>query len=171
MTTILLDIPLVQPEFGLMFWMLVTFLTILFLLKKFAWKPILKMIKDREESIENALQSAERAKKEMGDLQASNEKILQEARTERDNLLREARDTKDAIINEAKGKAKIEADRIVAQARETINAEKMAAITELKNQVATLSIDIAEKILKEHLSADDKQKTLVNNLMKEVNLN
>ena len=171
MNAILLDIPLVQPEFGLMFWMLVTFLTILFLLKKFAWKPILKMLKDREESIENAIQSAERAKQEMVALQAGNEKILAEARAERDNLLKEARETKDAIINEAKTKAKVEADRLVALARETINAEKMAAVTELKNQVATLSIDIAEKILKEHLSADDKQKALVNNLMKEVNLN
>jgi F-type H+-transporting ATPase subunit b len=171
MNTIFLDIPLVKPEFGLMFWMLVTFCTIMFLLKKFAWKPILKMLKDREESIENALKSAERAKQEMAELQSSNEKILAEARAERDNLLKEGRETKDAIINEAKAKAKIEADRLVALARETINAEKMAAVTELKNQVATLSIDIAEKILKEHLSADDKQKALVNNLMKEVNLN
>lgn len=162
---------LVTPAIGLVFWMLVTFLSILFLLKKFAWKPILKMIKEREDSIEGALQSAEKAKVEMKELQAGNERILAEAIAERENLLKDARDTKDAIIAEAKTKAKEQADRIVAQAMETINNEKLAAITELKNQVATLSIDIAEKILKEHLSSDDKQKTLVNNLMKEVTLN
>lgn len=162
---------LVKPAIGLIFWMSITFLSILFILRKFAWKPILKMIKDREDSIEGALKAAENAKKEMLELQAGNERILNEARAERDALLKEARDTKEAIINEAKNKAKVEADRLVAQARETINNEKMAALTELKNQVATLSIDIAEKILKESLSNDDKQKTLVNNLMKEVTLN
>ena len=162
---------LVTPAIGLVFWMLVTFLSILFLLKKFAWKPILKMIKEREDSIENALQSAEKAKLEMKALQAGKERILAEAIAERENLLKDARDTKDAIIAEAKTKAKEQADRLVAQAMEIINNEKLAAITELKNQVATLSIDIAEKILKEHLSSDDKQNTLVNNLMKEVSLN
>ena len=162
---------LVKPEFGLIFWMVVTFLTVLLILKKYAWKPILKMIKDREQSIEKALKSADEAMDTMRELKASNEKILAQARNEKDALLKEARDTKEAIIAEAKTKAKQEADRIVAQARETINTEKMAAIAELKNQVATLSIDIAEKILKEHLSSDEKQKTLVNNLVKEVTLN
>jgi F-type H+-transporting ATPase subunit b len=163
MNTVLLESnPLVTPAIGLVFWMFVTFAIIFLLLKKFAWKPILNMIKEREDSIEGALQSAEKAKLEMKELQAI---------AERENLLKDARDTKDAIIAEAKTKAKEQADRLVAQAMETINNEKLAAITELKNQVATLSIDIAEKILKEHLSADDKQKTLVNNLMKEVTLN
>ena len=162
---------LVKPEFGLIFWMVVTFLTVLFILKKYAWKPILKMIKEREEGIAKALKSADEAFENMRELKASNEKILAQARNEKDALLKEARDTKEAIIAEAKAKAKQEADRIVAQARETINTEKMAAIAELKNQVATLSIDIAEKILKEHLSSDDKQKTLINNLVKEVTLN
>lgn len=172
MNTVLLESnPLVTPAIGLVFWMFVTFAIIFLLLKKFAWKPILKMIKEREDSIEGALQSAEKAKVEMKELQAGNERILAEAIAERENLLKDARDTKDAIIAEAKTKAKEQADRLVAQAMETINNEKLAAITELKNQVATLSIDIAEKILKEHLSADDKQKTLVNNLMKEVTLN
>lgn len=162
---------LVQPAFGLVFWMAITFLTILFILKKFAWKPILGMIKDREQGIEKALKSADDALQTMRELKASNEKILAEARNERDGMLKEARDTKEAIINEAKTKAKVEADKLIAQARETINAEKLAAIAELKSQVATLSIDIAEKILKEHLSSDDKQKALVNNLVKEVTLN
>src|ERR1700756_3354613 len=151
---------LVTPAFGLIFWMLVTFAIIFFILKKFAWKPILKMIQEREHGIEKALKSADDALETMRELKSSNEKILAEARAE-----------KDAIINEAKTKAKQEADKLVAQARETINTEKLAAIAELKAQVATLSIDIAEKILKEHLSSDDKQKTLVNNLVKEVTLN
>src|ERR1700752_2130284 len=137
---------LVQPALGLIFWMLVTFAIIFFILKKFAWKPILNMIKEREQGIEKALKSADEAMETMRELKAGNEKILAEARNEKDNILKDARETKDAIIAEAKTKAKQEADKLVAQARETINAEKMAAIAELKAQVATLSIDIAEKI-------------------------
>ncbi len=162
---------LVKPAIGLVFWMIVTFTIILFILRKFAWKPILAMIKEREDSIDNALKSADNARKDMLELKSANEKILAEARAERDILLKEARDTKDAIINEAKGKAKIEGDRMVAQAREAINTEKLAAISELKAQVATLSIDIAEKILKEQLSSDEKQKIVTSNLVKEVTLN
>lgn len=162
---------LVTPAIGLVFWMIVTFAIIFLILKKFAWKPILGMIKEREEGIEKALQSAEQARKDMHLLKSSNEKILAEARAEKDAMLKEARDTKDAIINEAKAKAKTEADRMVAQAREAIQTEKLAAITELKAQVATLSIDIAEKILKEQLSSEEKQKTLTGNLVKEVTLN
>lgn len=162
---------LIKPAIGLVFWMITSFLILLFLLKKFAWKPILKMIKDREESIENALSAAENAKAEMALLKADNEKILAQARIERDQLLKEARDTKDSIIAEAKSKASAEADRLLSIARENINNEKMAAITELKNQVATLSIEIAEKIIKAELSSDDKQKTLIKNLMEDVNLN
>ena len=137
---------LVTPAIGLVFWMSITFLSIFFILKKFAWKPILNMIKEREDSIESALQSAEKAKLEMKELQASNERILAEAIAERENLLREARETKDAIVNEAKTKAKAEADKLINQALESIKNEKMAAITELKNQVAALSIEVAEKI-------------------------
>jgi F-type H+-transporting ATPase subunit b len=162
---------LVTPAIGLVFWMCVTFLTIFLILKKFAWKPILNMIKEREDSIESALQSAEKAKIEMQELQASNERILAEAMAERDNLLREARETKDAIVNEAKTKAKAEADKLINQALESIKNEKLAAITELKNQVAALSIEVAEKILKEQLSSEEKQKVLVGNLLKEVELN
>lgn len=162
---------LVTPAFGLIFWMLITFAIIFFILKKFAWKPILKMIQEREHGIAKALQSADDALETMRELKSSNEKILAEARAEKDAMLKDARETKDAIINEAKTKAKQEADKLVNQARETITTEKLAAIAELKAQVATLSIDIAEKILKEHLSSDDKQKTLVNNLVKDVTLN
>lgn len=162
---------LVTPGVGLIFWTSIVFLLLLVLLGKFAWKPILSAIKEREQGIENALKSAEAAKKEMENLKAGNEKILNEARAERDALLKEARDTKEAIITEAKSKAQKDADRILATAREQIVAEKNAAIADLKAQVATLSIDIAEKILKSELSSDEKQKTLVNNLMKDVNLN
>jgi F-type H+-transporting ATPase subunit b len=162
---------LVKPSIGLIFWMVVSFSIILFLLKKFAWKPILGMIKEREESIETALASAEKAKAEMKALQSDNERILAEARAERDTLLKEAREMKESIIAEAKNAATKEGDRLLKIARENIQNEKMAAITELKNNVATLSIEIAEKILKSELSSDEKQKTLVNTLLKDVNLN
>lgn len=162
---------LVQPAFGLVFWMCVTFGIIFFILKKFAWKPILTMLKEREDSIQNALDSAKKAKEEMAALQAGNERILNEAKAERDKLLKEARDIKDSIILEAKTTATKEADRLLAIARENIQNEKAAAVTELKNQVAKLSIEIAEKILKEELSSTEKQKTLVSNLLNDVNMN
>ena len=162
---------LLTPSYGLIFWMLVWFGIMFFLLKKFAWKPILGMIKEREESIENALAAAEKAKEEMKALQSNNERILAEARAERDTLLKEAREMKDKMIAEAKTTATKEGERLLAIARENIQNEKMAAITELKNQVATLSIEIAEKILKSELSSDEKQKSLVNTLLKDVNLN
>jgi F-type H+-transporting ATPase subunit b len=162
---------LVKPAVGLIFWMLVSFGIIFFILKKFAWKPILKALNDRETSIQNTIDEAKKAREEMASLKAGNEKILQEAKAERDKLLKEARETKDAIIAEAKQKAQKEGERMIEQARETIQNEKMAAITELKNQVATLSIEIAEKILKEELSSTEKQKQLVKSLLEDVNLN
>lgn len=171
MTALIILGSLITPGIGLIVWTTVVFLLLVFLLSKYAWKPILNSIKEREEGITSALESAENAKKEMELLKVGNEKILTEARAERDTLLKEARDIKDAIVNEAKTKAKAEADRIISSARDQINNDKNAAVTELKNQVATLSIEIAEKILRSELSSDDKQKALVNNLMKDVNLN
>ncbi len=168
---IILMSPLLSPSYGLIVWTLLAFLTILIILKKFAWKPILEALKERENSIQNALDAAEKAKKEMASLNASNEKILQDARMERDLLFKEAREMKDSIIAEAKTKAVVEAERLITAAREIINNEKMAAITEIKNQVATLSIEIAEKILKSELSNDEKQKTLVKSLLEDVKLN
>lgn len=162
---------LVTPGIGLVFWMTLSFLIVFFILAKFAWKPILGMLKEREDTIEEALQEAEKAKAQLEQLKSDNEALLKEARNERDQLLKEARETKDKIIAESKDKASEEAQRIITSAKETINNEKLAALTELKNQVATLSIDIAEKILKEELSSDDKQKALVNNLLNDVNLN
>ena len=162
---------LIKPGIGLIFWMMVSFLTVMFILKRFAWKPILGALKERETSIEDALKQADKAREEMANLQSANEKLLQEARIERDTTLKEAREMKDHIIADAKTKAKEEADRLVQGARESIKNEKMAAITELKNQVATLSIDIAEKILKNELSDEEKQRNLNSSLIDEVNLN
>lgn len=162
---------LVTPDFGLVIWMTLTFLTVLFLLSKFAWKPILKMISEREKTIEDALLSAEKAKEEMAKLTANNELLIKEAQAERDALLKMARDTKDQIINEARDKASKEAERLIEVARETINNERQKAITELKNQVATLSLDVAEKLIRKELSSDDKQRELAESLIADAKLN
>jgi F-type H+-transporting ATPase subunit b len=162
---------LIKPGIGLIFWMSVSFGIVLFILGKFAWPMILKSLKEREESIADALNSAKKAKEEMASLKADNEKLLMQARAERDLLLKEARDAKDSIIAEAKVKAQAEANRLMSQAREAINNEKAAAINEMKNQVATMSIEIAEKILRQELSSEAKQKSLMDNLMKGVSLN
>lgn len=162
---------LVTPDIGLLFWMLVSFGIVLFILKKFAWKPILKSLDERNTSIQDALDQAKKAREEMSSLKADHEKIIAEAKSERDNILKEAREIKDKMIAEAKERASKEADKLVASARENINNEKMAAITELKNQVAHLSIEIAEKILKQELSEKDKQKMVITNLLQEVKMN
>jgi F-type H+-transporting ATPase subunit b len=162
---------LVKPDFGLVFWMTVSFLIVVFLMRKFAWGPILSSLKERETSIEEALNAAQKAKDEVANMKAENERILLEARNERDRILKEARDTKDMIVNEARTKAQTEGDRMITIARETIQNEKMAAITELKNQVATLSIEIAEKVMRQQLSSDEKQKALVQDLLKDVKMN
>jgi len=156
---------------GLFMWQSIVFVALILLLRKFAWKPILNAVNDREEKIESALEAAEKAKIDIANLKSQNEDMRKEALAERDNLLKEAREIKDKIVAEAKGAAKEEGDRIIESARDTIKNEKMAAITEIKNQVATLSIEIAEKIVKEKLSADDKQKALVDGLVEEINLN
>jgi F-type H+-transporting ATPase subunit b len=155
---------------GLFFWQTIIFILLIFLLKKFAWKPILDAVNEREEGIKNALLSAEKAKEEMASLQSDNEQTLKKARSERDLLLKEAREIKQQIIDEAKNEAKSEAKKIISQAQETIQNEKNAAIVDLKNQVAGLSIDIAEKVLKEKLSDDKTQMKLVKDLVKEVTL-
>ena len=169
--SILLLNPLLSPSYGLIVWTLIAFLTVLFLLKKLAWKPILASLKEREDSIQSALDMAKKAKEEIAAMQSNNERILNEAKSERDKLLKEAREMKDSIIAEAKTKAQKEGERMLTIARDSIQNEKMAAITELKNQVATLSVEIAEKILKEELSSQEKQKTLVKALLDDVNLN
>jgi F-type H+-transporting ATPase subunit b len=155
---------------GLFFCQTIILILLIFLLKKFAWKPILDAVNEREEGIKNALLSAEKAKEEMASLQSDNEQTLKKARSERDLLLKEAREIKQQIIDEAKNEAKSEAKKIISQAQETIQNEKNAAIVDLKNQVAGLSIDIAEKVLKEKLSDDKTQMKLVKDLVKEVTL-
>jgi F-type H+-transporting ATPase subunit b len=162
---------LVIPSIGLIFWTSLVFIILLFLLGKFAWKPILKSVKERETKIETALEASEKAREEMAALKSLNEDLRKEALLERDTLLKEAREIKDKIVAEAKSTAKEEGERIIEAAREVIKNEKMAAVTELKNQVATLSIEIAEKIVREKLSTDEKQKALVDGLVEEINLN
>ncbi|MES2836042.1 MAG: F0F1 ATP synthase subunit B [Bacteroidota bacterium] len=162
---------LVTPSIGLVFWTTISFLLLLFLLTKYAWKPVLKMIKDRESSIEEAIKSAENARKDIADMRKYNENQLAEVRKERDAILKEAREIKENIITEAKQQAKTEAQKIMAAERESFINEKNAAVAEIKTQVAVLSLEIAEKILKTELSNDDKQKALVTNLLNEVKLN
>tara|TARA_Y100000022_G_scaffold139668_1_gene121562 strand:- start:126 stop:626 length:501 start_codon:yes stop_codon:yes gene_type:complete len=155
---------------GLFFWQTIIFVILIFLLKKFAWSPILKAVNDREQGIKDALDSAEAAKKEMQSLQADNEKIMKEARAERDSLLKEARDLKNSMISQAKVEAKSEAQKIIESANEAILNEKNAAVSDIKKQVASLSIEIAEKLLKEKLSDDNKQMKIVEDLIKDVKL-
>lgn len=162
---------LVTPDYGLLFWMVLSFSVVLFVLGKFAWKPILKSLKDREESIEGALKSAEQAKVEMQQLQADNQKIIIEAKSERDKLIKEARDVKENIIKEAKTQATTETNKITAAARESIENEKSAAITEIKNQVSLLSVQIAEKILKRELTDKKDQQNYIEEMLKEINMN
>ena len=162
---------LVKPGIGLIFWMTVSFGIVLFLLAKFAWKPIMSALKEREESIANALGAAQKAREEMAALNTDNQRLINEAKVERDKILKEAREAKEAIINEAKTQATVEADRLIAISREAINNQKMAAITELQNQVAAMSIEIAERILRSELANDEKQKALMSELLKEVNNN
>ena len=162
---------LVTPGIGLIFWMTLVFLVLLFLLKKFAWGPIMTSIKEREMSISTSLAMAKQTQEEMKRLQADNEKLLKEARIERDAILSEANKIKDNIINEAKSKAQVEADRIVESALENIENEKRAALTEIKTQVAELSIEIAEKVLGAELSDKKKQGDLVQAQLEQLNFN
>lgn len=162
---------LITPEFGLLFWQVVIFAVVFFILAKFAWKPILTSLHERENTIEEALSTAKKAKEEMLNLTAGNERLLQEARLERDRILRDAQTAASNIINEAKEKSGAEGQRMIDQARVAINNEKQAALTEVKNLAANLSIEIAEKILKRELSDEKAQKELVNEFIKEANLN
>jgi len=161
---------LTAPE-SLIFWTTTIFLLFLFLLRKYAWKPILGAVKNREELINNALLSAEEAKKEMQNLKADNEKLLQQARAERDTMIKEAREIKDKIITEAKQEAQTQGAKMIEQAKATIESEKNNALTELKNQVSSLSIEIAEKLLKNELSDKERQTKLVEKMLEDVELN
>ena len=158
------------PE-SLIFWTTLIFIVFFFLLKKFAWKPILGAVKTREESINNALRSAETARQEMVALQAKNEETLQLARQERDSMLKEAREIKEKMIADAKSEAANESAKMIAQAKAAINSEKNAALAEVKAQVSSLSLEIAEKLLKDELSNKESQMKLVDKMLADAKLN
>lgn len=162
---------LLTPDIGLLFWTFISFAILFFILKKFAWKPIVKTVNDRENSIREALASADAAKREMQNLTADNEKLLKEARVERDAMMKEARELKSKLIADAKEEAKVEGAKMIANAQAAIQSEKKAAIADIKNQVASLSIEIAEKVVTEELSNKDKQLKLVSDLLGDATLN
>lgn len=162
---------LLTPGFGLFFWTLLAFLTVFFILKKFAWKPILSALEERESGIADSIAAAEKVKKEMGLMQAENEKIMQEARAERAAMLKEAKDTRDSIINKAKEETKIVADRMIAEARQQIEQQKMAALTEVKNQIGGLALEVAEKVLRKHLDTAESQNSFAKMMSEEIKMN
>lgn len=162
---------LVTPDLGLLFWTGLVFCLLLFLLTKFAWKPILNMVNAREQKIAEALELAEKTKAEMKALQAENENLLKEARAERDSMIKEAKETATTMISDAKNAAKVEANKVLEAAHASIESEKVAAIAELKAQMAVFSIEIAERIVREELSTDEKQRALSEKLAVEINMN
>lgn len=159
-----------SPE-SLIFWTTLIFIVFFFLMKKFAWKPILGAVKSREESINQALAAAENAKKEIQNLKSDNEKLLAEARAERDMMMKEAREIKEKMISDAKNEAQLQGEKMIQQAKAAIESEKNAAMSEMKNQVSTLSIEIAEKLLKVQLADKNAQTALVERMLGEVKLN
>ena len=158
-------------SFGLFIWQIVIFVGLILLLKKFAWKPILDAVNEREEGIKNALLSAENAKKEMQNLKSDNEKLLADARAERDALMKEAREIKEKMISDAKSEAQVQAENMIEQAKASIASEKNAAIADLKNQVGTLSLEIAEKVLRGELANKETQTKLVEQMLGDAKLN
>jgi F-type H+-transporting ATPase subunit b len=162
---------LLLPEFGLLIWTLLAFLVVFFILGKFAWPAIVNGLRQREQGITDSLATAERVKAEMAQLKSENEALLVQAREERAQMLKEARDIKDKIITEAKDQAKIEAHKIIVNAQAAIEQQKMAAITEVKNQVGNLVIEISEKILRRELGNKTEQEKYINQLAEEVKLN
>ncbi|MDA3954074.1 MAG: F0F1 ATP synthase subunit B [Bacteroidales bacterium] len=162
---------LIKPDLGLLFWMIVSFSILLFVLIKFAWKPILNALKERENSISTSLTAAKRAKEEMAKIEFGNEKITQLAKLEKEALLKEAKELKNKILEESREEAKLEAKNIILEAKQSVEHEKNLALNEIKNQIANLSVDIAEKILMQKLGEESKQKELINDLVKDIDLN
>ncbi|MEX0636722.1 MAG: F0F1 ATP synthase subunit B [Ferruginibacter sp.] len=163
--------PLVLPDIGLVFWSTIAFLVLLFVLGKFAWKPIMKAISEREQGITDAIASAEKVKLEMAQLKNENEALLATAREERAIILKEAKDIKDKMINGAKEEAKVQAAKIITDAQVSIVNQKMAAITDLKNQVGNLVIEVSEKILRRELANKDEQENYIKQLTADVKMN
>jgi F-type H+-transporting ATPase subunit b len=161
---------LVTPQIGLVFWTTLCFAILIFILGKYAWKPILAAVAERENSIESALSKAEAVKEEMARLTSENEALLKQARAERDAILTEATKVKNQIISDAKDSAHREGSRLLENARQEINNQKLIAIADIKNQVATLSLEIAEKVLRKQFEDQKKQDELVKDLLKEVKL-
>jgi F-type H+-transporting ATPase subunit b len=162
---------LLTPELGLFFWTLIAFLIVLFVLRKFAWKPIISSLDEREKGIADAISTADNLKKEMGQMKAENERIMAEAREERAQMLKEAKEMKDRIVNEAKDQAKAEANKIIADAQQQIQQQKMAALTEVKNEIGTLAVEVAEKILRKSLATAEAQDSYVSMLAEDIKLN
>ncbi len=163
--------PLVKPDLGLIIWMTVTFFIVMFVLGKYAWKPILKAVHTRENKIEDAITQAAKVQAEMAQLKNDNEALLTKAREERAVMLKEAKDIKDKIINEAKDQAKVEANKIITDAQAAINHQKMAALTEIKNQVGNLVIEVSEKVLRRELGNKTEQESYIKQLAGEAKLN
>lgn len=163
--------PLVLPDYGLVMWSTVAFVVLLLVLGKFAWKPIMKAIDEREQGIESALERADKLKAEMAQMASENETLLQKAREERAMMIKEAKETADKMIAESKDKAKAEYDRIVADAQAAISQQKNAALTEVKNQVGALVIEVSEKVLRRELSNKAEQENYIKDLANSVKLN
>ena len=162
---------LLTPAFGLIIWTLLAFVIVFFILKKYAWKPILNSMNQREKGISDSLATAEKIKLEMSQMKSENEVLLVKAREERAQMLKEAKETKDKIINEAKEQAKVETNKIIADAQSVIEQQKMAALTDLKNQVGMLVIEVSEKILRRELSNKQEQEKYIKQLAENVKLN
>jgi F-type H+-transporting ATPase subunit b len=162
---------LLHPDFGLIFWTLVVFLLTMFILRKFAWKPILQTLNDREKGIADSIASAEKIKAEMSQMKSEHEQVLLEAKAERSKILKEAKDIKDQIISEARQQAKVEARKIIEEAQVVINNQKMAAVVDVKNQIGSLVVEVAEKILRKQLDNKPEQEKFIRRLTDEIKLN
>ncbi|MBN9483514.1 MAG: ATP synthase F0 subunit B [Bacteroidetes bacterium 43-93] len=162
---------LLTPDLGLFVWTSIAFLLVFFILRAFAWKPILKSLTERETGIADAIASADRLKKEMSQMQAENEKIMAEARAERAAMLKEAKETRDSIINKAKEETKVVADKMIAEAQQQIQQQKMAALTEVKNEMGQLAVAVAEKVLRQQLATAESQNSYAKLLAEEIKMN
>jgi len=162
---------LLTPELGLFVWTLLAFLIVFFILRKFAWKPILNSLHERETGIADSIAAAERVKKEMSQMQADNEKLMMEARAQSAQLLKEAKEMKDSIINKAKEETKVVADKMIADAQQQIQQQKMAALTEVKNEIGKLAVEVAEKVIRKQLATADSQNDYAQMLAEEIKMN
>lgn len=162
---------LLTPEFGLFFWTLIAFLAVFFILRKYAWGPILTSLNERETGIAEAIASADKVKAEMAQMQNESEKLMQQAREERATIIREARQEHDNIINKAKEETKAVTDKMLTEARQQIEQQKMAALTEVKNEIGKLSLEVAEKVLRKELAAPESQDAYAKQLVEEIKLN